>query len=98
MGQVNGRREGRTLESDSEPSAQVQGAQASAKNGRIPGLFRADQQTERLSAQAVLAEGEEPGSNTLNMIFQEVRITFHLVNLRRNRGFFKVPAGWRYAA
>jgi len=26
------------------------GAQASAKNGRIPGLFRADQQTERLSA------------------------------------------------
>ena len=52
-------REGRPLESDSEPQAQVQGAQASAKNGRIPGLFMADQQTERLSAQAVLAERQE---------------------------------------
>jgi hypothetical protein len=58
MGQVNGRRESRASESDSEPPAQVQGAQASAKNGRIPGLFRADQQTERLSAWAMLAEGE----------------------------------------
>jgi hypothetical protein len=57
MGQVNGRRESRALESDSEPPAPVQGALASAKNGRIPGLFRADQQTERLSAGAMLAEG-----------------------------------------
>jgi hypothetical protein len=56
MGQVNGRRESRALESASEPPAPVQGAQASAKNGRIPGLFMADQQTERLSAWAMLAE------------------------------------------
>jgi hypothetical protein len=50
MGQVNGRRESRALESASEPSAPVQGAQPSTKNGRIPRLFRADQQTERMSA------------------------------------------------
>jgi hypothetical protein len=62
MGQVNGRRESRTLESDSEPPAPVQGAQLPAKNGRIPGLFRADQQTERLSAWAMLAEGKSAHS------------------------------------
>src|SRR5512132_4327858 len=58
MGQVNSRRESRALESDSEPPAPVQGAQPSTKNGRIPGLFRADQRTERLFAWAMLAERE----------------------------------------
>ena len=57
MGEVNGRREGRALESDSEPLAQVQGAQAFAKNGGIPGLFRADPRAESGFAQLVLAEG-----------------------------------------
>ena len=42
-------RESRALESDFELPAPVQGAQPSTKNGRIPGLFRADHQTERLS-------------------------------------------------
>jgi hypothetical protein len=65
MGQVNGRRESRALERDFEPPTPVQGAQPSAKNGRIPGLFRADQQTERLSVQAVLAEGSSLAPNTL---------------------------------
>ena len=36
--------------------APAQGARPSTKNGRIPGLFRADQQTERLSASGRLAE------------------------------------------
>jgi hypothetical protein len=65
MGQVNGRRESRASESDSEPPAPVQGAQASAKNGRIPGLFRVDQQTERLSARSMLAEGSSLAANIL---------------------------------
>jgi hypothetical protein len=42
MDQVNGRGESWVSESDSEPPAVVQGAQLSAKNDRIPGLFRAD--------------------------------------------------------
>ena len=58
MGQVNGRRESRALESDSELSAQVQGAQPSAKNGRIPRLFRADDQAKRVLPEGVLAEGQ----------------------------------------
>ena len=58
MGEVNGRRESRASESDSEPPVPVQGAQPSTKNGRIPGLFRADRQTERLFAWAMLAERE----------------------------------------
>jgi hypothetical protein len=60
MGQVNGRREREALESDFEPPAPVQGAQPSTKNGRIPGLFGADQQTERLSAWAMLADVRPP--------------------------------------
>jgi hypothetical protein len=75
MGQVNGRRESRALESDSELPAPVQGAQPSTKNGRLPGLFRADQQTERLSAYDVLAEGEELSSNPLRGVFNDLRTT-----------------------
>jgi hypothetical protein len=80
MGQVNGRRESRALESDSEPTAPGQGAQASAKNGRIPGLSRVDPPTESGFAQVVLAEGEELSTNPLCMLFQRVSITFHLMN------------------
>src|SRR5918996_4670116 len=81
MGQVNGRRESRALESDSEPPAPVQGAQPSTKNGRIPGLFRTDQQTERLSAWAVLAEGEELSSNPLFCYFNGLRTTQIVVDV-----------------
>jgi hypothetical protein len=75
MGQVNGRRESRALESDSEPLAPVQGAQPSKKNGRIPGLFRADEQPESEFAQVVLAEGEELSSNPLRAFFNDLRTT-----------------------
>ena len=80
MGQVNSRRESRPLESDFEPPAPVQGARPSTKNGRIPGLFRFDQQTERLSAWAMMAEGEELWSNPLCEGFQRLSITFHLID------------------
>jgi hypothetical protein len=50
MGEVNSRRDSGAPERDFEPPAPAQGAQLSRKNGGIPGLFRADQQTERLSA------------------------------------------------
>jgi signal transduction histidine kinase len=52
-------------EREFEPPAPVQGAQPLTKNGRVPGLFRAHHRTERLSAWAVLAEGEELSSNPL---------------------------------
>jgi hypothetical protein len=57
MAAVNSRREKRPSERDFEPTARAQGAQPSTKNGRITGLFRADQQTESEFAQVVLAEG-----------------------------------------
>ena len=81
MGQVNSRGESRASESDSEPPAAIQGAQPSTKNGRIPGLFRADQRTERLSAQGILAEGEELSSNPLCRIFNDLRTTRILVDV-----------------
>jgi hypothetical protein len=65
MGQVNSHGERRSSERDFEPTARAQGAQPSAKNGRIPRVFRANQQTKRLSAWATLAEGEELSSNIL---------------------------------
>jgi hypothetical protein len=58
MAEVNSLRESPPSERDFEPLVQAQGAQPSAKNGRIPRLFRADQQTERLSTWAMLAERE----------------------------------------
>jgi hypothetical protein len=75
MAEVNSRRESRALERDLEPPAQAQGAQPSPKNGRNPELFRADQRTERPSAQAVLAEGEELSSNPLQWGFNGLRST-----------------------
>ena len=57
MGEVNSHRERRSSERDFESTARAQGAQSPARNGRIPRLFRADLQTERLSAWAMLAEG-----------------------------------------
>ena len=62
MGEVNGRRERWLSESNFRPAHASGGEQPAAKNGRIPGLFRADQQTERLSTWAMLAEraGFEP--------------------------------------
>jgi hypothetical protein len=80
MGEVNGRRESRPLESDSEPPAPFQGAQASTKNRRIPGLFRPDDRAERVLPESVLAEGEELWSNTLNVRFQIFSITVHLMD------------------
>jgi hypothetical protein len=50
LGEVNSLRESRAPEKDSELSAVAQGAQPSARIGAVPGLFGADQQTERLSA------------------------------------------------
>jgi hypothetical protein len=75
MGAVNSHGERRSSERDFEPAARDQGAQPSAKNGRIPRLFRADQQTERLSASTMLAEGEELSSNLLCRIFNDLRTT-----------------------
>jgi hypothetical protein len=81
MGQVNGRRESRALESDSAPPAPVQGAQPSTKNGRIPGLFRADDQAERVLPEGVLAEGEELSSNPLWAFFNDLRTTRVVVDV-----------------
>jgi hypothetical protein len=57
MGQVNGHRERWLSERNFRPAHASRGEQPSTKNGRIPGLFRADQRTERLSVGATLAEG-----------------------------------------
>src|SRR5918996_3515163 len=65
MAEVNSRRESRASERDSELPAPAHGAQPPAKNGRIPELFRADRSAERVSPEGVLADREEPGSNTL---------------------------------
>jgi hypothetical protein len=81
MDQVNGRRESRALETDSEPPAPVQGAQLSAKNGRIPGLFRTDHRAERGSPTDVLAEGEELSSNPLRAFFNDLGITQIVVDV-----------------
>jgi hypothetical protein len=55
MGAVNSLGERWSSERDFEPTARAQGAQPSTKNGRIPGLFRADKPAERVSAKAMLA-------------------------------------------
>jgi hypothetical protein len=47
-----------------------------AKNGGIPGLSQAVTRTERESPKIVLAEGEELWSNTLNVSFQSLRMTY----------------------
>ena len=65
MGEVNSHGESWLSERDFELLAAAQGAQPSAKNGRIPGLFRADQQTERMSSVGVLAERQELSPNPL---------------------------------
>jgi hypothetical protein len=62
MGAVNSRGERRSSERDFEPTARTQGAQTSAKNGRIPGLQRPDQPIERVSPEGVLADGEDSNS------------------------------------
>ena len=62
---------------DFEAAVPAQGARPSVKNGRIPGPFRADQRTERLSAQAMLAEGVELSSNPHSVGLQGLSITFH---------------------
>jgi hypothetical protein len=75
MSQVNSRGESQAQERDFEVLRPAQGAQPSAKNGRVPRLLRADQQPERLSAQAMLAEGEELSSNPLLFVFKELQTT-----------------------
>jgi hypothetical protein len=56
MGEVNSHGERRASERDFELPAPAQGAQPSAKNGRIPGLQRAGDRAERVSPKGVLAE------------------------------------------
>jgi hypothetical protein len=62
MAEVNSLGECRASESDAAPVAPAQGAQPSAENRRIPGLFRTDYRAERMSVWAMLAErvGFEP--------------------------------------
>ena len=84
LGEVNSRRESRPPERHSEHMAPAQGARPSTKNGRVPGLFRFDQQTERLSAWAMMAEEEELSSNILFLIFQRLIITHHHLNYRED--------------
>jgi hypothetical protein len=81
MGEVNGCRENLASERDFEPTALAQGAQPSAKNGRIPGPFGAAQRTERLSAYYVLAEGEELSPNPLRRLFNGLQITQRTVDV-----------------
>jgi hypothetical protein len=80
MAAVNSHGERRSTERDFEPTARAQGAQPSAKNGRIPGLFRAAQEMERLFARAVLAEGQELSSNLLCLRFHWFSITYNLMD------------------
>jgi hypothetical protein len=81
MGLVNGRREERALESDSEPPAPAQGAQPLARNGRIPGLFRTDHSAERVSPEGILAERQELSSNPLRAYFNDLRTTLISVDV-----------------
>jgi hypothetical protein len=75
MGQVNSHGERQSSETEVKPTARAQGAQRAAKNGGLPGLFRADPRTERLSAKAMLAEGEELSSNPLRAYFNDLQTT-----------------------
>jgi hypothetical protein len=61
MGQVNSRGESATWERGLARSATADGAQPPSENRGICGLQRGDQQTERLSACAMLAERERFG-------------------------------------
>ena len=79
MGQVNSYGESRASEKVFGSMRARRGAQLSAKIAGIPGLRRADQQTERLSPKDVLAEGEELWSNPLCVRFQRFSITAHLM-------------------
>ena len=56
MGQVNSHRESWLLERHSRPAPASGGEQPAAENSGIPGLFRTDHRTERLSPKGVLAE------------------------------------------
>ena len=55
----------RPIETVSDSARTGRGAQPSAKNGRIPGLQRADRRAERVSPEGVLAEGSSLAANTL---------------------------------
>jgi hypothetical protein len=98
MAEVNSRRESQASEGDSQLLAAAQGAQPSAENSRIPGLFRADQRAERLFASAMLAEGEELWSNPLCVRFQRLSITYHQMNCRRIADSPRYPGGAGCAA
>jgi hypothetical protein len=65
MGQVNSHGESWLSERYYRPAPASGGQQPDAENRGIPGLFRVDLRAERLSAQALLAEGEELSSNPL---------------------------------
>jgi hypothetical protein len=78
MTEVNSWRESQALERGLELLAPTQGEQPSARNGRIPGLFRADRRAERMSLSRVLAEGEELWSNPLHRVFNDLRTTQNL--------------------
>jgi hypothetical protein len=72
LGQVNSRGESWLSERDFRPAPASGGEQLAAENGGIPGLQRADGRAERLSAWAVLAEGEELSSNPLLFFFNSL--------------------------
>jgi hypothetical protein len=81
MGQVNGRRETCVSERNFRPAHASGSEQPAAKNGGIPGLQRADRPTERVSAWAVLAEGEELSTNPLRAYFNDLRTTENAVEV-----------------
>jgi hypothetical protein len=62
MGEVNSRRERCPSERAFGRAVHWQGQHPLDENGAIPGLFRTDHRAERLSAQAVLADGEDSNS------------------------------------
>jgi hypothetical protein len=65
MAKVNSLGESWPSERHSRTAPASRGEQPPAKNGGIPGLFKADPRAESGFAQGVLAEGEELWSNPL---------------------------------